>query len=264
MGRLRRLGAAARGDLRASGEDPGATAIVVPSGPYTYHAIVSARRILDDPSIAAGMKPIRPGSVGGDDGDRSRSSRAIRTTGRSTRARSSDDVAPVDALRTDLRGARLGGGVFEARCDMPVSGSPLVHVKSYWRGRHHGKRRVHGAVPYAISVTAQGRHPGDALNAAIVGCVCCGDAAELHTSEDRMRLVALQSALAGMPAHEIEQALLQLLAAQGMPPHVAQGKAAEYVRNAASACRRFISGRRVVGAGNMPGQGFAAAAQPAY
>lgn len=252
--------------LRASGEDPGAKAIVVPSGPDTYHAIVQRTDgSLDDPSIAAGMKPIRSGKVGGDDGETLQIVACDPHDGRvysgsllPVTSPLSIHCGPTFAVRS------VGGGVFQARCDLPINGSPLVHVRSYWRGRHHGKRRVHGAVPYAISVTADGGHPRDALNAAIVGCVCCGDAAELNTSEDRMRLVALQSALAGMPAHEIEQALLSLLTQSGMPTHVAQGKAAEYVRNAATACRRFISGgRRVVGQG-MPGQGFPAAGMPAY
>ena len=42
--------------LRVTGEDPGAAAIIVPSGPQTWHAVVerSDGRI-DDPSLAAGM-----------------------------------------------------------------------------------------------------------------------------------------------------------------------------------------------------------------
>jgi hypothetical protein len=42
--------------LRVTGEDPGARAIVIPSGPQTWHAIVqrSSGR-LEDPSLAAGM-----------------------------------------------------------------------------------------------------------------------------------------------------------------------------------------------------------------
>src|SRR5579863_5096688 len=50
--------------LRASGEDPGAIARVVPSGPSTYDAIVQRTDgSIEDPSIAAGMKPARVGGI---------------------------------------------------------------------------------------------------------------------------------------------------------------------------------------------------------
>jgi hypothetical protein len=45
--------------LRQSGEDPGAYARVVTSGPNTYHAIVQrSDGQIDDPSVAAGMRPL--------------------------------------------------------------------------------------------------------------------------------------------------------------------------------------------------------------
>jgi hypothetical protein len=43
-------------ELRVTGEDPGANAIIIPSGPNTWHAVVErSDGTIDDPSLAAGM-----------------------------------------------------------------------------------------------------------------------------------------------------------------------------------------------------------------
>src|SRR5260370_17349938 len=51
--------------LRTSGEDPGATARVIPSGPNTFHAIVQRTDgSIDDPSEAAAMHPMPKAVIG--------------------------------------------------------------------------------------------------------------------------------------------------------------------------------------------------------
>ena len=60
--------------LRATGEDPGAIAKVVKSGPSMYHAIVErSDGAIDDPSVECGMKP--KGRISGDDMHFGRSTR---------------------------------------------------------------------------------------------------------------------------------------------------------------------------------------------
>jgi hypothetical protein len=199
--------------LRASGEDPGAIARVVPSGPSTYHAIVqrSDGRI-EDPSIAAGMKAQR---VGGPDPDRIEVYACDPHDGRIYQGSLLPTVAPLALSHGPafaVRGATVvgAGTIFEGRCDVPIVGSPLLHVRSYWRHKpHHARRRCHGALPYAISCSAFGATPTQALNAAIVGAILCGDAAELHTSLDRYKLLATQHALAGFSAGQVREALVQ-------------------------------------------------------
>lgn len=198
--------------LRASGEDPGAVARVVPSGPSTYHAIVQrSDGSIEDPSVAAGMKANR---VGGPDPEHIELYACDPHDGRIYQGSLLPTVAPLSlhcGPTFAVRGATVVGvgNLFEGRCDVPIVGSPLLHVRSYWRHRPSHRRRCHGTMPYAISCSALGCTPEQALNAAIVGAILCGDAAEMHTSLDRYKLLATQHALAGFSPGEVREALVQ-------------------------------------------------------
>jgi hypothetical protein len=235
------LGAAT---LRASGEDPGATAVVIPSGPMTYHAVVQrSDGTLEDPSVAAGMKPLSnvSGSVG-DDGNmqvyacdphdgRIYTGALLPTTG---------PLSLHCGVGMAIRGLILPDGpYYEARVDTPIAGSHLVRVRSYFRraprahrGRGHRVRGgdvvlAGGAVPYAIACIGHGRTALDALDSAIMGAVLCGDASGLDTSLDRYKLLAMQAGIRGLSPGQTRDLLreqlvrdLQVAAStSGLHPH---------------------------------------------
>src|SRR5271166_235395 len=201
--------------LRASGEDPGAVARVIPSGPSTYHAIVErSDGKLEDPSAMAGMQ----GStvVGASD-------MAVWACdphdGRIYAGSLAPTVGPL-AVHCGgafaIRGAMLPDGpYYEARADMPIVGSALGEVRSYVRGRrrivagrHVRGARVVGVVPYSLACIGHGRTPLGALDSAIVGAVLCGDAAEMTTSLDRYKLLAIQAGLKGLSPGEVRSLLV--------------------------------------------------------
>lgn len=206
--------------LRATGEDPGASAMVVPSGPNTYHALVQrSDGALDDPSITCGMQPRRVGSINGDtihiwaqdphDG-RIYEGALIPSVGPLVM-----NQGPGIAVRRTVNG-------YEGRCDLPWVGSPLVacvgraqrhhvpvHHTAKWTSQHRRAPRIAGNIPYCISSTSEHEHPIAALNHAIVGAVLCGDAAEVASPVDRLKLLALQGFLAGMPPLGVVDALAQ-------------------------------------------------------
>jgi hypothetical protein len=199
--------------LRASGEDPGATARVIPSGPSTYHAIVQrSDGSIDDPSIAAGMHANR---VGGPDPEHIQLWACDPHDGRIYQGQLAPTVGPLSihcGPGVAVRGATVVGmgTLYEGRCDLPLDGSPLVPVRSYMRhrARHRGVRGVVGQLPYALSCTAHGSTPQAALMHAITGAILCGDAAELATSLDRYKLMAVQAAMAGMSPGQVREALV--------------------------------------------------------
>ena len=216
--------------LRATGEDPGAIARVVPSGPHTFHAIVQrSDGQIDDPSIAAGMKAKRSGKINGEtieiwacdphDGRMYTGSLAP------TVAPLLPHCGPSWAVRAN---PTVVGG-WEARCDVPWVGSPLlamkkvvgkghphrhrghVHVHAYNRRfptRTHGGSLVVG-VPYALSSTAWGESPADALSRAVCGALVVGDAGENASPLDRYKLIAMQALLAGADAATATRAVAQ-------------------------------------------------------
>jgi hypothetical protein len=201
--------------LRTTGEDPGAIARVVKSGPQTFHAIVQrSDGTIDDPSVAAGMKPLsgRPAVIGSDG--------TIDVVacdphdGRYYQGSLAPAVAPLSlhcGLQHSIRGCTVigYGNMYEARVDLPIVGSRLVHVRAYRRGfpRHH-RRRVHGALPFALSVSHIAGNPIDALNGALCGTLMCGDAAGMTTSVDRYKVLAMQAAMAGMSPGQVHEAII--------------------------------------------------------
>lgn len=198
-------------EMRATGEDPGAIARVVPSGPTTWHALVqkSDGTVLHgdaDISVQAGMKGSAAVSGVGmevfacDPHD-----------GRIYQGALAPSVGPLTmhcGPGLAIRGCHVvgAGRLYEARVDIPIAGSPLVAVRSYVRHRRH-RARIHGSVPHCISCTHLAGTPADALNGALVGAILCGDAAEMQTSLDRYKLLALQGAMAGMSPGEVRDSL---------------------------------------------------------
>jgi hypothetical protein len=209
------------GSLRATGEDPGARAVVVPSGPNTYHAIVErSDGSLDDPSIAAGMKAQRQGAINGE---------SISVTacdphdGRIYTGSLAPTVGPLMVHCGPVVGVRkavVGGcHCFEGRCDLPIVGSALFPIAAPARrpGAQPRPPRMSArprrppnpftsfvggappgnAVPYAFSCTSCGPTPPAALQAAVMGAIMCGDAAGMWGTPDRYKLLAIQSLLAG-------------------------------------------------------------------
>lgn len=205
------LGAAT---LRNSGEDPGATAVVIPSGPMTYHAVVQrSDGTLEDPSVAAGMRPLSGRSVSGP-GDDGYPSALAPTCG---------PLSLHCGIGMSIRGVILPEGpYYEARVDTPINGSKLFRVRSYMRraprdhrGRGHrthgAPALVHGELPYAIACIGHGQSALAALDSAIIGAVLLGDASGLDTSLDRYKLLAMQAGLRGLSPGQTRELLREQL-----------------------------------------------------
>lgn len=211
-------------ELRATGEDPDAVARVVPSGPNTYHAIVHShgRDLLgpEDISVQAGMKgrmaehPSVHGISGVCDGIDVWA--CDPHDGRIYQGQLAPSVGPL-SIRCGpgmaVRGCTIHGPsgpvhLFEARVDMPIQGSRLVHVRSYHR---HKPRHVHGAmVPCALSITHMAPTPHDAINGALVGAILAHQS-DTPVDIDRYKLMALQGAMSGMNAGDVRARLAQAI-----------------------------------------------------
>lgn len=151
--------------LRASGEDPHARAIVVPTGSGNFHAIVRrSDGAIDDPSLEAGM---RGGRVSGQ-----ASLLACCPPLTST-------LGPAFSVRP-LRMHGAGTIGFVARCDLP------------WQSE-----------PYALSSSAAGASPVAALVSAIAGAVDTADASGIAADVDRTKLAALSWLLRGMDPRDV-------------------------------------------------------------
>lgn len=197
--------------LRADGTDPGAVARVVPSGPDLYHAIVQrSDGSIEDPSVSAGMKAKR---VGGVDDVSIHIIAHDPHDGRIYEGSLFPATSPLSARPGPAMAVRpVAQGLYQARCDLPIVGSSLVHVRRVDTYQPRVKRI--GFVPYAWSSTELGPHPAAALVGAILGAILCGDASESSAVIDRLKCIAAQALLCGM--HES-----QVIAALAM--HVPQG-----------------------------------------
>lgn len=220
--------------LRTSGVDPGAKAIVVPSGPSTYHAIVQrSDGSLDDPSIAAGMKPARSGRVGGADGnsieilacDPHDPERVYQGSLLPTLAPMTLHCGPQFAVRG------VGSGAFEARCDLPIAGSVLAPVRG-------GSSR--GNIPYSLGHMTVAGHPADAFAAAVMGAIQTAEASGVADPDDYYGLIALHGMVCGLPPAHVHQAIAHNIAGCGCPPQVADAKARQIVGKAHRMARRFV------------------------
>jgi len=217
--------------LRASGEDPGASAIVVPSGKNMWHAIVQrSDGSYNDPSADAGMPlPKKKQVIGGGDGFTLDVAACDPHDGRIYRGFLAPTTGPLSmhcGPQVAVRGIQVAGQgkMYQARCDMPLTGSPLVRVRGCLPGN---RKQVIGQMPTSFSVTSTMRHPLQALDQAIVGAILCGDAAELVPNLDRYQLIATQMGLAGHKPEEVREALKDLMShdvsmaesATGIPGH---------------------------------------------
>lgn len=206
-------------ELRATGEDPDAFARVVPSGPNTFHAIVNSkgRDLLgpEDVSVQAGMKGhMATVGVHGVHGaeEEMRVWACDPHDGRIYQGQLAPTVGPLSihcGPGLAVRGCTIVGPygparLFEARVDMPVQGSRLVHVRAY--ARHRGRRAVHGAVPCAMSITHLAPTPQEAINGALVGAILASPSNNVDV--DRYKLMALQGAMSGMAAGDVRERLI--------------------------------------------------------
>jgi hypothetical protein len=206
-------------ELRNSGEDPGATAKVIPSGPNTYHAIVEkSDGTIDDPSVAAGMQPLRGNSVVGQDGTIEvfacdpHDGRVYAGSLAPTQGPMSLHCGPTFSVRGMMT---AHGPVFEGRCDVPIAGSRLVRVRSYTRRppRHHRHRHVSGALPYSVSCHGYASSPGAALHKAFVGQLVLGAASGISSDLDQYKLAAIQAGMSGMSPGQVRSMLVDRITA---------------------------------------------------
>jgi hypothetical protein len=196
--------------LRATGEDPGASAIVIPSGPNLWHALVKrSDGSTDDPSEWAGMPKPKRSHVSGV-GEVMQVYACDPHDGRVYQGSLLPTTGPLSihcGPSVEVRGHMIAGvPCFEGRCDMPIAGSPLLVV--------HGVRRHHvvGALPYALSCTNMAPDPGSALYGAITGAIMAGDAAEMVPNLDRYKLIATQLGMAGHDAAAVREAISEMIA----------------------------------------------------
>ena len=182
----------AAASMRASGEDPGARAVVRRSGPGLWHAYVkrsdgSSR----DPSEEAGMNAVSGsrafgvgaaivpcmfppcGGVVGGPGPR-----------------------PSLALRRVI--SARGNVGFDARCDVPIVGTTLDD--------EHGKE-LHTAEDWAVSTSQRSRTASQAIIGAIRGAYLVGHSARVVRPAHLKRLVAIAGILGGDDPRELTRAL---------------------------------------------------------
>jgi len=174
--------------MRETGEDPGARSVLLPSGPNTYHAMVqqSNGELLtgdQDISVQAGMRS-KAQVIGQAEGiyvqaldphdGRVYSGSLLPTTGPLSTC-----AGPCYAVRK-LHGQQ-GETYWQARCDTPIMGSRMAHVRSYWRHRgHRGRKRAHGLVPYSLACMHCAMDPHEALHGAVVGAMMLAQPGEHH------------------------------------------------------------------------------------
>jgi hypothetical protein len=220
--------------MRANGDDPGARAVVVPSGKNTWHAMVETGdgqllRGAEDISVMAGMGAPKHKVIGG--AETIDVAACDPHDGRIYRGSLIPTVGPLSmhcGPQVAVRGISIvgQGRMYQARCDMPMTGSPLVRVRGCLPNRAI-RKQVIGELPTSFSVTSTMRHPLQALDQAIVGAILCGDAAELVPNLDRYQLIATQMGLAGHKPEDVRETLRDLIShdvamaegATGIPGH---------------------------------------------
>jgi hypothetical protein len=176
----------------------------------------------DDISVRAGMQPIaQPGIHGAgpvawvcDPHD-----------GRIYQGALAATVGPLNMHCGPALSVRGMSGCYQARVDVPIVGSRLVAVRSYARHRPGHHRRVCGAaVPYALSVTHMAPSKEQAMLGCLVGAVLTADASDMVHPLDRYRLLALQSAQAGMSPGQVHESLMHQMHADLLAQAHATGR----------------------------------------
>jgi hypothetical protein len=161
--------------LRATGQDPGATAIAYQSGPRRWHAVVQrSDGSLEDPSLSAGMPShsgIRPASVPLLDGGH-------------------NAVVGGFLLRPQIA-IRPAYGQVQARADLP------------WHWRDHVMHDTPEALDYAMTALHQAPLASTALVGAIQGVMDLAEVNCVGSEEHLDRLEALQAAAQGWPYEDL-------------------------------------------------------------
>jgi len=160
---------------RHTGRDKGARAIVVPSGPQRWHAVVKmSDGTIEDPSLAAGMG-----------GSRHRISGAALPfmCGPTSSVSGSYTMRPQLALRPTPTG-------WQGRTDLPW----------HWRGEGSGPPN-----PSEIAMVTLHQHPvaSTAIVGSIDGALELAEANGAGDPEHLERLCCLRDYAAGMPLHEL-------------------------------------------------------------
>lgn len=225
-------------ELRATGQDPGATARVVPSGPSTYHAMVQRssgelERGTDDISARAGMKPLKQTNgvtvVGGAEVQTIEVWACDPHDGRFYQGSLLPTVGPLSLHCGPQVSVRGAGGVYEGRCDLPIAGSALVGAR-HRRGMRARGRRVHGGmVPYSLSASALGPTREQALAAAIHGAVMCGEASDMVAPLDRYKMLAHQGRILRMHPDAIARTVAEHIYSDVQRDGAAQNIDPEYL-----------------------------------
>jgi hypothetical protein len=223
--------------LRNSGEDPGAVARVVKSGPNTWHALVQrSDGSIEDPSIAAGMKSDRPSNINGEEpyelvGDEVPNVWVCDPhDGRIYQGALAPTVGPLSihcGPGISVRGCHVvgHGPLYEARIDLPIVGDVVaVRHRSRRHKPHRGRTAyIHGVVPRAISVTHVSPYRSHALHGALCGALMCGDASGMTADIDRYKLLALTWAQQGKTPGQIHDMLVTQMHADMLAKSKASG-----------------------------------------
>lgn len=170
--------------LRATGEDPDARAIVVPSGPKRWHAIVErGDGSRDDPSAEAGMHEYRGGPF-------NPGTRGATVPMMSTRGESS--VVGAYRIRPQIA-LRPAYGIWQARADLP------------WHWRNHEDSDTPTRGDFAMAAL----HSAPVAQTAIVGCidglVDLADNAGFGDEDHVRRLCAIADHIEGADWYELEE-----------------------------------------------------------
>lgn len=157
-------------ELRVSGQDPGAAAIAVPSGPRKWHAIVRrSDGSTEDPSVQAGMAAL---NGDGDDGVAPAFSPLMRPSG----------IEPMVSVRP-------GYGQWVARVDVP-----------WWQAALNNNN-------YALSALARAPSQREALHYAVEGACFMCDAAGAGHPRAHAQLSGLRAVMNGAPRRTIQNIL---------------------------------------------------------
>lgn len=166
--------------LRASGQDPGAKAIVRRSGPGLWHAIVKrSDGSIDDPSVEAGMKVSGVSGFSGLAG-------AYHVVGVAPAVvpcmfpPCAKGNPPRPALALNRVVTRSGKVAFDGRCDVPIEGTE-----------------------HKISASVRRRTASQAIVGAIMGAALVGRCSGVADKEQLRQLAAIAGILAGEAPREV-------------------------------------------------------------
>lgn len=166
--------------LRATGEDPEASAVVVKSGPKRWHAVVKrSDGSIDDPSAEAGMHEW------GKNGNRGATLPMLSTRGESS-------VVGAYRIRPQIA-LRPAYGIWQARADLP------------WHFREHEDFDPPTKGDFAMAALHSAPVAQTALTGCISGLIDLAETAGFGDEEHLDRLAAIQDAVEGADWYELER-----------------------------------------------------------